>query len=317
VRTALASSGLDEVITYSFISPDAVAPLGLAGGDVRLDPVRLSNPMSIEQSVMRTMLLPGMLQAVSANVDRLNDPPSIFEIGKVYLWDEPVPAPEHAAEPGAVLPHEPEIVAVVMAGRQHAEAWTGPARATDFYTLKGVVERTLAAVGLSAEYAPAGDDPRYPFLHPGKTALVRIRGVGETGVLGQLRPDVAAAFGLDDLEIYVAGLSAGFVPVALGSHAFADLGQYPPAAQDLAVVVGRDVPAAAIVAQAERAGGKLVQSVRVFDVYEGDQVPADKRSLALRVVMRSSERTLTEKDIAGVRTKILKALEREFGAALR
>ena len=317
VRAALAGGGLDEVITYTFIAPDAVAPFGLAEEDTRLDPVRLSNPMSVEQSVMRTMLLPGMLQAVRENVDRLNDPPNIFEIGKVYLWDEPVPAPAHAAEPGAVLPHEPEIVAVVMTGRLQQEAWTGPARTTDLYALKGVVERTLAAVGLAAEYVPAGDDPRYPFLHPGKTALVRLPGVGETGVLGQLRPDVAAAFGLDDLEVYVAGLSADFVPAALRSRPFADLGQYPPATQDLAVVVGRDVPAAAVVAQAGRAGGKLVQSVRVFDVYEGDQVTQDKRSLALRVVMRSPERTLNDKDIAGVRAKILKALEREFGATLR
>jgi len=317
VRAVLAGSGLDEVITYTFIAPDAVAPFGLADGDARLDPVRLSNPMSVEQSVMRTMLLPGLLHTVRENVDRLNDPPNIFEIGKVYLWDGPVPAPEHASEPGAVLPNEPEIVALVMTGRLHGEAWTGAARATDFYTLKGVVERTLAAVGLTAEYVPAGDDPRYPFLHPGKTALIRLPGVGETGVLGQLRADVAAAFGVDDLEVYVAALGAGFVPAALRSRRFADLGLYPPAAQDLAVVVGRDVPAAAVVAQADRAGGKLVQSVRVFDVYEGDQVPADKRSLALRVVMRSPERTLSEKDIAGVRAKILKALERELGATLR
>ncbi len=317
VRAALAGCGLDEVITYSFVAPDAVAPFGLAEGDARLDPVRLSNPMSVEQSVMRTMLLPGLLKAVRDNVDRLNDPPNVFEIGRVYLWDEPVPAPEHAAEPGAVLPHEPEIVAVVMTGRLHPEAWTGQARTTDFFALKGVVERMLAAVGLAAEYLPAGGDPRYPFLHPGKTAHVRLQGVGEVGVLGQLRPDIAAAFGLDGLDVYVAGLSADFVPVALRSRPFADLGQYPPAAQDLAVVVGRDVPAAAVVEQADRAGGKLVRSVRVFDVYEGDQVPADKRSLALRVVMRSPERTLTEKDIAAVRGKILKALEREFGATLR
>ena len=317
VRAALASSGLDEVITYSFIGPDAVSPFGLAEGDARLQPVRLSNPMSVEQSVMRTMLLPGLLQAVRENVDRLNDPPNIFEIGKVYLWDEPVPAPEHAAEPGAVLPHEPEIVAAVMTGRLHPEAWTGSARRTDFFTLKGVVDRALVAVGLTAGYEPMGDDPRYPFLHPGKSAVVKLQGVGEIGVLGQLRPDVAAAFGLDELEVYVAGLSAGFVPAALRSRPFADLGQYPPAAQDLAVVVGREAPAAAVAELADRAGGKLVQSVRVFDVYEGDQVPADKRSLALRVVMRSPERTLNDKDIAGVRAKILKALEREFGATLR
>jgi phenylalanyl-tRNA synthetase beta chain len=318
VRAALAGCGLDEVITYSFVAPDAVAPFGLPEGDIRLDPVRLSNPMSVEQSVMRTMTLPGLLGVVRANIDRLNDPPNIFEIGRVYLWDEPVPAPAHAAEPGAMLPHEPEVVGIVLAGPLEAENWTGACRPTDFYTLKGVVDAMLAAVRLRGEYTPLGDQAaHFPYLHPGKAALVGVPGAGGTGVLGQLRPDVAAAFGLDELAVYVATLNGRFATAALQTAAFADLGTYPPASQDLAVVVGRGVPAADVVEQARRAGGKLVRSVRVFDVYEGDQVPGDKRSLALRVVMGSPERTLTEKDIAGVRAKILKALEREFQATLR
>ena len=319
IRRALAGCGLDEVITYSFIAPDALAPLGLPAGDARLDPVRLSNPMSVEQSVMRTMLLPGLLGAVRDNVDRLNDPPNLFEIGKVYLWDEPVPAPEHAAEPGAVLPHEPEALGIVLSGPLEAENWTGAGRATDFYTLKGAVEAALAAVGLRGEYGPLGDAAaRFPYLHPGKTALVSVSGAGGVGALGQLRPDVASAHGIDEAAVYFASLNLDrLAPVALKTAAFADLGTYPPASQDLAVVVGRDVPAAAILDQARRAGGKLVRSVRVFDVYEGDQVPADKRSLALRVVMRAPDRTLNEKDIAGARAKILKALEREFQATLR
>jgi phenylalanyl-tRNA synthetase beta chain len=173
-------------------------------------------------------------------------------------------------------------------------------------------------VGLRAEYGPLGDSAvHFPYLHPGKSALVSVKGVGGTGVLGQVRPDVAAAFGLDDVAVYLAAVNGRFVEAALRTTRFEDLGTYPPASQDLAVVVGRDVPAESVVAQARRAGGKLVRSVRVFDVYEGDQVPGDKRSLALRVVMRSPERTLNEKDIAGVRAKILKALEREFQATLR
>ena len=176
----------------------------------------------------------------------------------------------------------------------------------------------LASVGLTAEFEPLGDQAaHFPYLHPGKSALVAVKGAGGTGVLGQLRPDVAAAYGLDDVAVYAASIVGRFVDVALRPASFEDIGSYPPASQDLAVVVGRDVPAQAVVDQARRAGGKLVRSVRVFDVYEGDQVPPDKRSLALRVVMRSDERTLGDKDIAGVRAKILKALEREFSAALR
>ena len=320
VRRALAGCGLDEAITYSFVAPDALAPLGLPEGDVRLSPVRLSNPMSVEQSVMRTMLLPGLLAAVRDNIDHLNDPPNLFEIGKVYLWDdETVPAPAHAAEPGAVLPHEPEALAIVLSGPLEGENWTGAARPTDLYTLKGLVDAALAAVRLRAEYEPLGDaTAHFPYLHPGKAALVSVPRAGGVGAIGQLRPDVAAAYGIDDLDLYFAALAMDRIaPAALRTATFAELGAYPPAEQDLAVIVGRDVPAAAVVEQACRAGGKLVRSVRVFDVYEGDQVPADKRSLALRVVLRSPERTLGEKDIAGVRAKILKALEREFAATLR
>jgi len=174
-------------------------------------------------------------------------------------------------------------------------------------------------VRLEGEFAPLGEATGdFPYLHPGKAALVGVAGAGVVGVLGLLRPDVAAAYGIEDLELYVASLNVDRIAaVALPTKTFVDLGAYPPAAQDLAVVIGRDIPAAAVAEQARRAGGKLVRSVHVFDVYEGDQVPADKRSLALRVVMGSPERTLSEKDIAGVRAKILKALEREYAATLR
>jgi len=320
VRRALAGCGLDEAITYTFVAPDALDPLGLPDGDVRLAPVKLSNPMSVEQSVMRTMLLPGLIGAVRANVDRLNDPPNLFEIGSVYLWDDQTsPAPAHAAEPGALLPHEPEAVGIVLAGPLAAANWTGTCRPPDFSTLKGVVAAALGALRLRGEFAPLGEAAaHFPYLHPGKAALVSVPGVGGVGALGLLRPDVAAAYGVDDLDLYFAALALDRIaPVALETATFEDLGAYPPAAQDLAVVVDRGVAAADVVAVARRAGGKLTRDVHVFDVYEGDQVPAGKRSLALRVVMRSPERTLSEKDIAGVRAKILAALEREFGAALR
>jgi phenylalanyl-tRNA synthetase beta chain len=320
VRRALAGCGLDEVITYTFVAPDSLLPLGLPEGDVRLDPVRLSNPMSVEQSVMRTMLLPGLFSAVRDNVDHLNDPPNLFELGCVYLWDdEVVTAPAHAAEPGAVLPHEPEALGIVLSGPLQIEEWTRGGRPTDFYTLKGIVESALRTLRLEGHFAPLGDAAAtFPYLHPGKAALVGVApGVG-VGVLGMLRPDVAAAYGIEDLELYVASLNMErLAQVALQVTAFEDLGTYPPAVQDLAVALGRDVPAAEVVAIARKAGGKLTRDVRVFDVYEGDQVPAGKCSLALRLVMRSPERTLTEKDIMGVRRRVLQALERELGATLR
>ncbi|MEZ5126127.1 MAG: phenylalanine--tRNA ligase subunit beta [Thermoleophilia bacterium] len=329
VRRAVVGCGLDEVITYTFVAPDAVVPLGFPEGDVRLNPVRLSNPMSVEQSVMRTSLLPGLLTTVRDNLARLNEPPNLVELGRVYLWDEQAsPAPPHAAEPGVMLPHELEAVGMVVTGPARAHAWTGAARTADFYTLKGVVEALLAALDLDGRYELLGESAGcYPYLHPGKSAVVSAasKGGGQSrdaginiGVLGQLRADVAAAYGLDELDVYTATIDLDrLATVALPAVRFEDLGAYPPASQDLAVVVARDVLAADVVAVARRAGGKITRDVHVFDVYEGDQVPADKRSLALRVSMRSAERTLSDKDIAGVRTKIVAALAREFDAALR
>ena len=243
VRRALTGCGLDEVITYSFVAPDSLAPLGLPEGDVRLRPVRLSNPMSVEQSVMRTMLLPGLLGAVRDNLSRLNEPPSIFELGKVYLWDdEVVAAPAHAAEPGAVLPHEPEALAIVIAGPLQAESWTAAPRPADFFALKGVVEAALGALRLEAGFAALGESAvHFPYLHPGKSATVTVPKAGGVGVAGMLRPDVAAAYGVEDVEVFVAMLALDRIAaVALPTPAFEDLGSYPPASQDLAVVVGRD-----------------------------------------------------------------------------
>ena len=287
---------------------------------MRLDPVRLSNPMSVEQSVMRTMLLPGLLGAVRDNIDRQNDPPNLFEHRQASsCGTSAVPAPEHAAESGAMLPHEPEAVGIVLCGPLQAENWTGIGRPTDFYTLKGVVDAMLAAVRLRGDYAPLGDAAaHFPYLHPGASALVSVAGAGGAGVLGaaaaRRRRRVRDRGPRRVLRVAGRPLRTGRTwddRVRRPRHVPA--GDPGPRRRWCAL----DVPSAAVVERAGRAGGKLVQSVRVFDVYEGDQVPAGKRSLALRLVMRSPERTLTEKDITEVRRRVLQALERELGATLR
>jgi len=138
------------------------------------------------------------------------------------------------------------------------------------------------------------------------------------GYCGQVRPDIAARCGVEEGDVYVAELSLDeLVLYAFRPHPFEDLVTYPAARQDIAVVVGRDVPADDVAAAVRKAGGKLLRDAVIFDVYEGEQVPADKRSLALRLTMRSPERTLSDKDITAVRERVLAALAREFGATLR
>lgn len=206
------------------------------------------------------------------------------------------------------------MLGIALCGAAGEARWTGDLRATDFYTLKGCVERVLTELGVTgASFAPSGE----PFLHPGKSADLTVGGE-RAGYLGLLRGDVAAALGIDELPVYVAELAvAPLAARALETVVFEDLVTFPAAGQDLAVVTDAGVPADEVLAVVRKAGGRLLRAAWVFDVYEGEQVPPGKRSLAIRLDMRAPDRTLSDKDIAGLRQKVVAALEREFGATLR
>jgi len=315
---SLTGAGLDEVVAWSFVAPDAAAPLALPAGDRRATPIALANPMSVEQAVMRTTLLPGLLGVIATNLARQAERVAVFEQGRVYLARAagalPVPAsgPKDTCQPYPV--DEPEMLGIALCGPADTASWAAAARPSDFYTLKGYIERLLSALDIGeAVYERATD----PWLHPGKAAKLLLGGA-EVGSFGLLRPDVAARYGVEGVEVYVAELAvaplaARGLPIAL----FEDLLTYPAASQDLAVVLDADVPAATVLELVRHAGGKVLRDAAVFDVYEGDQVPPGKRSLAVRLVMRAPDRTLTDKDIGAVRRKVLGTLERELGATLR
>ena len=313
VRETLVGAGLDEVVTYSFLSREALAWLELDQEDRRATPVVLANPMSAEHAVMRTTLLPGLLGVVRDNLAQQNYPLSLFEQGRTY-FSAGAGEDARAGAPAPWPMHEVESLAVVLCGPTQHEDWTGAGRETDFYTAKGVVERALAALGLHDMTFERSSEP---FLHPGMSAVVMLAGA-PLGYVGLVRADIAARFGIDEAPVYAAELSLqAVVGHALEARLFEDLVTYPAASQDLAVLVSSDVSAAQVLDLSRRAGGKLLRGAAIFDVYEGGQVPAGKRSLALRLTMRSPERTLTDKDIGGVRQKVLAALERELGATLR
>jgi phenylalanyl-tRNA synthetase beta chain len=318
IADTLTGAGLDEVVAYSFVAADAVAPLVYAADDRRGAPIALANPMSAEQAVMRTTLLPGLLAAVAANLAHQRERVAVFEQGRVYLArrDGALPTPtkgsKDTCQPWPV--DEPEMLGIALCGAVVGESWAVAPRPTDFYTLKGFVERLLAGLQIGgAAFERAAE----PYLHPGKAAALLL-GDERLGAFGLLRPDVAARYGIEDRAVYVAELAvAPLAARGLATSLFEDLLTFPPATQDLAVVLDAGVPAAEVLAVVRKAGGKLLREAHVFDVYEGDQVPAGKRSLAVRLLMRSPDRTLTDKDITGVRHKVLTALERDLGATLR
>ena len=301
VREALASAGLDEVVNYSFVDPKDLA-LGARGAPRPALP--LVNPLAETQGVMRTCLAAGLLRNVAFNRNRQATDVRLYEIGRVF---QPVP---DASQPV----REPWRLGAVLVGRRRPLSPGEAAAPVDFFDAKGVVEAVLAAAGIrDATYAP--DDA--PHLHPRSACVVR-RGDVRLGRLGELHPEVAEAFelprGVFVLELALDRIAdaASLVP------AYRGVPRFPAVLRDVAMVVAEDVPAARIEqVLAGEAGGGLVEAVELFDVYQGKQVPAGKKSLAWSIRYRAPDRTLTDEEVQKVHGALLAALEAEVGAAVR
>ena len=302
LEDALRDRGLLEVVAYSFTAPATLAAL-------RLDPedaLRLANPLSEEQSVMRPLLLPGLLDAARLAASRGRPDLALFESAHVYSPREG----EHA-EPGGPPARERHHLAALLAGELPA-SWRLAPRRSDFYAARALMEGLLEGTGVEWRAEPATASA---FLHPGRAAAL-IAGEREIGWLGELHPAVAGRWDLDSgtaLELDADAL----VEIAPSDPArYAELTAFPAVLQDIAVVVGEDVPAAAVAAAVESAAGELLSSTRVFDLYRGEQVDEGSKSLALRLELRAPDRTLSEPDVAAVRERIEGELER-LGGRLR
>ncbi|MBO8142192.1 MAG: phenylalanine--tRNA ligase subunit beta [Firmicutes bacterium] len=298
VRDVLVAGGLYECVTYSFIHPATADRLRWPKDDPRRQAITLRNPLSEEQSVMRTSLWGGLLETAARNRARQVRSVHLFEIGAVY----------HPREDGDGLPHEPRKAGILMMGPLPERGWARKAERATFYHLKGLVERILESLGLAGEFAPASD----PSLHPGRQAVLSVAG-RPAGILGEAHPHVSAAYDLEGERIYLAELDmtalAGAVPNEIRHR---PLPRYPAVERDLALVVPRTLPAAAVTSAIRRAGGPLLEDVVLFDVYEGPQVEPDHRSLAYSLTLRAPDRTLTDAEA----NRVVQAIEEALGAAL-
>ncbi len=300
VANSLTGAGVDEAVNYSFIDPVWLEKLRLESGDARRAAIPLANPLSQDQSVMRTMLLPGLLATAARNVAVREDRVHVFEIGRTF----------QAEGPG--LPRETRRLGLVLVGSWEPDSWKAPDVATDVFLAKGLVERVLEVLGVKAEYAAA----REPFLHPGRTASVSI-GAGVVGWMGEVHPLVLRSFDLPGPAVAAElDLDAAFA-ARRGVPLFEDLLSHPAVEQDLALVVAADMPAVEVAAAVRRHGSELLRDVRVFDVYAGPQVGEGKKSLALRLTYRSPERTLQESEVNEVRGAMLERLQEAIGAEIR
>jgi phenylalanyl-tRNA synthetase beta chain len=314
IQDVLADLGLSECITYALTSPEVEARLS-SGEPGRQGPrvpatgrnhVSLLNPISPERSVMRTTLLPGLLEVAARNF-QATDSVALFEFGFVYR------------PKGTELPDEPRRVAVVLCGRRDVAAWDDPLgdkpKAFDFFDLKGVVESLASSLHLTGVTFAATRD--VPHLHPGKAAAVTVNGTA-VGTLGELHPKVAAAFGLGDRAVVAAELDAEALIAAVPDrYPYRPFSTLPAAKWDVAVIVPEDTTAERVVEELRAAGGELLSDARLFDVYRGESIPAGTKSLAFALTYQPTEKTLKDDDIAQARKKIEGRLRHVLKAKIR
>ncbi len=307
-RTAvdlLRGRGLSEAITFSFVSPGVTAKLRLPPDDDRTRVLLINNPLSEELSAMRTMLLPGLLGTAQRNVARDQSSLALFETGRVFLSNGPDMQPEERVHLG-----------VMLAGELTPKTWRSEAKQTDFYVVKGLLAGVLEALGVNWRLVDGGP----AFLHPGRAAEVLID-AHDAGYLGEVHPSVARDFGLDELDhppaVFEIDLGLALAAAEKAERRFVDLITYPPVYQDIAVVVDDAVEAQTVLDCVRAAAGSELRSVRIFDLYRGEQVGEGKKSLALRLEFQSPERTLTDEDVAAIRARIEKRLAQEVGGTLR
>lgn len=305
VRTLLTNSGLHEAITYSFTHPEQIRSFPGAYGATK--PVALAMPMSEERSVLRTSLIPHLLDVAGYNRNRNNDDVAVFEIGRVFLTGE---------EKLSRLPEEKLMLAILMTGKRSEVHWTGKPADVDFYDLKGIFEGLVQYLGIEGlRYAAAGPEG----FHPGRCAHVEVERDGVCkviGTLGQLHPALQQQKDLADTYVLEVELDA-FAELAGERFTYEPLPRFPAITRDMALVVDRSVAVGDLLEKAKETAGSLLESIQVFDIYTGERLGADKKSVAISLVYRTLERTLTDEEVSELHGRVVAELESSFAAVLR
>jgi phenylalanyl-tRNA synthetase beta chain len=305
-RRALAAAGLDEAITFGFQNPARLAALRLPADDRRASPIAVRNPMSIDQAILRTSLLPNLLAAVSRNRRFGVLDLALFEVGSVFL--RPADAPRDGEPTG--LADEPARACAVLAGtRPHRlderAAW-------DFFDARGVAEAALAEL---TELAPRFEaDATVPYLHPGVAARVWLGGE-VVGHVGEVHPETRRAFDLD-VPVFAVELDLSRL-AARPVRQMRPIPRFPSASRDVSLLLANDIPAGRVRQVLEEAAEPLVAAVRAAEEYRGEHLPAGHKSMLWSITYRSAERTLTDAEVEAAHEALVARLVRELPAQRR
>ena len=291
----LAHAGLSQIITFSFMHKDGLTNMMLPEGDNRYTAIPILNPISEEFPYMRTTLVPAVIEAAKRNIAQQNKDLWLFETANVY---------EPKALPLTEVPHERPMACGIMMGKVTEAAWNQAQRDTDFYDVKGVVDGLLAKLGLTQyDIQPSSES----YYHPGVSAHYTVNGVTIANY-GELHPQVVKNFDLSG-KVYMFEIDLEAVlSITVPPFRYQLFSKFPGTSRDLAIVAPVSVTSGDIVALIKEHGGEYLESVSIFDVYEGEHIEAGYRSLAYNLQFRSMEGTLNDEDIDGAIQAIIDAL---------
>jgi len=298
VGQRLAGYGFQELITYSLTSLEALERLSPERHEITPVPLRVANPMTVEQEYLRPDLRANLLNALSANRRHEEGGIRLFEAGRVYL------------PRSGDLPEEREVLCGLLAGPGREESWHGDGELPDFFEVKGMVEGLLSQLGVTASFEESSDES----LHASKQAAVLIEG-SRVGVVGELHPGVLGNFEIDETAYLFEIDLLALLPFTVSRRMYQQIPRFPPVVRDMALVLDAGIAHQKVMDVIR--GFPLVEKVAIFDVYTGNQVPPGKKSLAYRITFQSPTHTLTDKEVNKVQQQILDRLSRELGATLR
>ena len=293
VKDTLCAMGLYEINTFSFISPKYYDKICMPKDDKRRYSVVISNPLGEDTSVMRTTSMPSMLEVLSKNHNLKNEEAMLYEVATIYLPNEDK----------TKLPEEPKEIAIGMYG------------SVDFYDLKGVIEGLLDNCGIKGYYVRAEEND--PSFHPGRCAKIYANNDTCLGIFGEIHPLVSANYSFTK-RVYVGVLDfEAMFDNHIAESKYTPLPKFPALTRDFSFVCDESLEVGTIEGVMKKAGVKLLESVKLFDIYRGAQVGENKKSVSFSVSLRASDRTLNDEEADGAVKKILKALEKELGITLR
>ncbi len=324
VGLSLAGGGYTETPAYPFIGTDELDGLGIPVDDVRRRLVRLANPLSDKQPYLRTSLLPGLIATARRNLSRGAEDIALFEQGVVFFAGEQradaAPRPDVADRPSDseladlddLLPHQPRHVSVLLTGAKEPAGWWGAARPASWADAVAAARLVATAVGVDLEVTSGVNAP----FHPGRCAVLR-NGDVVVGYAGELHPKVVERCDLPDRTAAMELDLDVLIDQARDIVPAPDIQTMPVAKEDIALIVGEDTPAQDLAAAVAEGAGDLLESIRLFDEYTGEQVGVGRKSLAFSLRFRAPDRTLTAEEVTEAReAAVAKAAER-FGAVLR